>query len=210
MSEDTHDVISDDAAMNNSELESSAVHQTHESQPVRSVMSSEEFEEKLTDFFTKHKKTKLNLVSRIAFEFKGKEALVLEHLHNKYVLGFAAEKPQKKVTQQSEDHHEAQPKHIEVAETKKPKSKKKLIMVIIIVLVLAALGGTGFMMKDKLMAMVGMGHPAEHGPEKAEGAGHEEPKKEVIAPKVEAVDSTQTTTVDSTNTAAAADSTTTH
>lgn len=209
MSEDTHDVISDDAEMDNSEFESSGNHDTHQSQHVRPVMSSEEFEEKLTDFFTKHKKTKLKLVSRIAFEFKGQEAWVLEHLNNKYVLGLTAEKPQKKVAHKSGDHHEENPKHIEGSETEKPKSKKKMVVLIIIGVVVAALGGTGFMMKDKLMAMVGMGHPAEHGAAKAEGAAHAEPKKEVVAPKPIVVDSAQTTTIDSTKTVAA-DSAQTH
>lgn len=218
MSEDTNDMISDDATMDNSEIENSGKkEETSEKQHTPVKMSSEEFEAKLTDFFTKHKSSKLKLVSRIAFEFKGQEAFVLEHLNRKYVLGLAPEKVQKKVAHKAAGHghdtHDEHPKNIESHSDVKPKSKKKLIMFIIIGVVVAGLGVTGFMMKDKLMAMTGMGgHAAEHGAE-AGAAGHAaghaaEPKKEV-APKVEVVDSTKTVAVDSTNTVAA-DSATTH
>ncbi|MES2286933.1 MAG: hypothetical protein V4547_14680 [Bacteroidota bacterium] len=213
MSEDTNDMISDDAT-DNSEFETSGmVEETKGRQ--HPVMSSEEFEGKLTDFFTKHKSSKLKLVSRIAFEFKGQEAFVLEHLNRKYVLGLAPEKAQKKVAHKAAGHgdghgHDEHPKNIESHTEEKPKSKKKLIMFIIIGVVVAGLGVTGFMMKDKLMAMTGMGgHGTEHGAEAGHAAGHAaEPKKEV-APKVEAVDSTKTVAVDSAH-AVTADSAATH
>lgn len=167
MREDTNDLQSDDAAMNSSEFESSdMIEETQEHHHVHPIMSSEEFEAKLTDFFTKHKPTKLKFVSQIAFEFKGQEAFVLEHLHNKYVLGLVAEKPQKKVAQKPVEQGEHK-KNSEPVAAEKPKSKKKLIVIIIIVVVLSGLGVTGFMMKDKLMAMVGMGHETENGAEKA-------------------------------------------
>lgn len=214
MSEDTNDMISDDATMDNSEIENSGmIEDTNEQQHTHVIMSSEEFEAKLTDFFTKHKPSKLKLVSRIAFEFKGQEAFVLEHLNRKYVLGLAPEKVQKKVAHKAAGHghdaHDEHPKNIESHSEEKPKSKKKLIMFIIIGVVVAGLGVTGFMMKDKLMAMTGMGgHATEHGTE-AGAAGHAaEPKKEV-APKVEVVDSTKTVAVDSASTVAA-DSAITH
>lgn len=214
MSEDTNDMISDDATMDNSEIENSGrIEETNGKQHTHVKMSSEEFEAKLTDFFTKHKSSKLKLVSRIAFEFKGQEAFVLEHLNRKYVLGLAPEKVQKKVAHKAAGHghdtHDEHPKNIESHSEEKPKSKKKLIMFIIIGVVVAGLGVTGFMMKDKLMAMTGMGgHATEHGAE-AGAAGHAaEPKKEVT-PKVEVVDSTKTVAVDSANTVAA-DSAITH
>ena len=214
MSEDTNDMISDDATMDNSENENSGmIEETNENQHTHVKMSSEEFEAKLTDFFTKHKSSKLKLVSRIVFEFKGQEAFVLEHLNRKYVLGLAPEKVQKKVAHKAAGHghdaHDEHPKNIESHTAEKPKSKKKLIMFIIIGVVVAGLGVTGFMMKDKLMAMAGMGgHATEHGAE-AGAAGHAvEPKKEV-APKVEVVDTTKTVAVDSTHTVTA-DSATTH
>lgn len=211
MSEDTNDMISDDATMDNSEIENSGmVEETNGKQHTHVIMSSEEFEAKLTDFFTKHKSSKLKLVSRIAFEFKGQEAFVLEHLNRKYVLGLAPEKAQKKVAHKAAGHgHDEHPKNIESHTDEKPKSKKKLFMFIIIGVIVAGLGVTGFMMKDKLMAMTGMGgHATEHGAE-AGAAGHAaEPKKEV-APKVEAVDSTKTIAVDSASTVTA-DSAATH
>jgi hypothetical protein len=215
MSEDTNDMISDDATMDNSENENSGMtEETNAKQHTHVIMSSEEFEAKLTDFFTKHKSSKLKLVSRIAFEFKGQEAFVLEHLNRKYVLGLAPEKVQKKVAHNAAGHgHDAQeehPKNIESHSDEKPKSKKKLIMFIIIGVVVAGLGVTGFMMKDKLMAMTGMGgHAKEHGAEAGHAAGHAaEPKKEV-APKVEVADSTKTVAVDSAHTVTA-DSAATH
>lgn len=214
MTEDTNDMISDDAT-DNSEFETSGTIEETKGKH-HPVMSSEEFEAKLTDFFTKHKSSKLKLVSRIAFEFKGQEAFVLEHLNRKYVLGLAPEKVQKKVAHAAAGHghghgHDEQPKNIESHSDEKPKSKKKLIIFIIIGVVVAGLGVTGFMMKDKLMAMTGMGgHATEHGAEAgAAAAGHGAEVKHEVAPKAEAVDSTKTTAVDSTHTVAA-DSATTH
>ena len=214
MSEDKNDKQNDDEAMDITEFEiSETIEVAIEMQSTHVRMDSSEFEAKLTEFFTKHKPSKLKLVSRIAFEFKGQEAFVLEHLNRKYVLGLAPEKVQKKVAHKATGHghdaHEEHPKNIESHSDEKPKSKKKLIMFIIIGVVVVGLGVTGFMMKDKLMAMTGMGgHATEHGAE-AGAAGHAaEPKKEV-APKVEVVDSTKTVAVDSASTVAA-DSAITH
>lgn len=212
MSEDKNDKQNDDEAMDITEFEISETIEVAieiQSTPVR--MDSSEFEAKLTEFFTKHKPSKLKLVSRIAFEFKGQEAFVLEHLNRKYVLGLAFEKPQKKVAHKAAGHgHDEQPKNIESHSEEKPKSKKKLIMFIIIGVIVAGLGVTGFMMKDKLMAMTGLGgHATEHGAEKAGAEGHSaEPKKEV-APKAEVADSTKTVALDSAHTVAA-DSAATH
>ncbi|MDP1746439.1 MAG: hypothetical protein Q8L90_12730 [Bacteroidota bacterium] len=214
MSEDKNDKQNDDEAMDITEFEiSETIEVAIEMQSTHVRMDSSEFEAKLTEFFTKHKPSKLKLVSRIAFEFKGQEAFVLEHLNRKYVLGLAPEKVQKKVAHKAAGHghdaHDEHPKNIESHSEEKPKSKKKLIMFIIIGVVVVGLGVTGFMMKDKLMAMTGMGgHATEHGAE-AGAAGHAaEPKKEV-APKVEVVDSTKTVAVDSASTVAA-DSAITH
>lgn len=215
MSENTNDKQNDDEAMDITEFEiSETIEIAIEVQNTHVRMDSSEFEAKLTAFFTKHKPSKLKLVSRIAFEFKGQEAFVLEHLNNKYVLGIVPEKPQKKIAHKTAGHghdgHDEHPKNVESHTAEKPKSKKKLIMFIIIGVVLAGLGLTGFMMKDKLMAITGLGgHGTEHGAEKAGAAGHAaEPKKE-IAPKVEVTDSTKTVAHDSTHTAPA-DSAKTH
>ncbi|MCE9539253.1 MAG: hypothetical protein K8R85_08550, partial [Bacteroidetes bacterium] len=144
MSEEKNDIQNEDEAMDITEFEISETIEVAiemQSTPVR--MSSEEFEAKLTDFFTKHKPSKLKLVSRIAFEFKGQEAFVLEHLNRKYVLGLAPEKQQKKVAHAAAGHgheHDEQPKNIESHSAGKPKSKKKLIIFIIIGVVVAGLG----------------------------------------------------------------------
>lgn len=201
MREDTNDLQSDNEAMDNSEFENSdMIEETHEHHHVHPVMSSEEFEAKLTDFFTKHKQTKLKFVSQIAFEFKGQEAFVLEHLHNKYVLGLVAEKPQKKAVQKPAEHGEHAKKSEPVA-AEKPKSKKKLITIIIIVVVLSGLGVTGFMMKDKLMAMVGMGHEAAPAPivkPVEESPVVVTPPKVEVVPVAETADSTLTSATDTT------------
>lgn len=203
MSEDTNDLISDDAAMENSEFEISETEVTIDKQSTPNRMDTEVFEAKLTEFFTKYKKSKLRFVSRIAFEFKGQEAFVLEHLHNKYVLGIVPEKPQKKIAHKSEGHDDHS-KNAESTEVNKPKSKKKLIIFIIIGVVLSGLGVTGFMMKDKLMGMIGGGHGTEHGAAKAETVGeshHEASKhKKELTPKVAVLDSTKTTGLDSAKT----------
>ncbi len=43
------------------------------------------FEENLTTFFKKYRKSKLKLVPKIVEQFKGKEKEVFNHLHYKYV-----------------------------------------------------------------------------------------------------------------------------
>lgn len=202
MSENTNEITSDDATMDNSEFETSGmIEETNKMDEPHAIMDSAEFEARLTDFFTKHKKTKLKLVSQIAFEFKGQEKAVLEHLNNKYVLGVVAEKPKGKTAHKTEEHTEHS-QNIESSGEVKPKSKKKLIVVIIIVVILAGLGVTGFMMKDKLLGMTGKGHETEKAEVKPEGESHKvaAPPKEEVAPKVEAVDSTKTVTNDSVKT----------
>lgn len=140
-----------------------------------SSMDSAEFEAKLTEFFSQHKESKLKLVPRIVEEFKGKEAQVLQHLHNKYVLGLVTEKPVKapkaKAEGKSADTAKAP------ASGDKPKSKKKLIIIIVVAVVVVALGVVGFLFKDKIL-----GKPAE--PAKTEAAPAEnQPAAE--APKTE-------------------------
>ena len=163
---------------------------TNEIKKTHTSMDSAEFEAILSEFFNKHKKSKIGLVSRIAFEFKGQEDLVLEHLHNKYVLGIVSEKGKGKIAYQSEGNTET-PKNIEApaakekskknksnkaedhsesdqnsipSATAKPKSKKKLF--IIVGVIVAVLGVTGFLLKDKIMGK-GKGHEIEAIKEKA-------------------------------------------
>ena len=50
-------------------------------------MSTQEFKEKLTAFFTEHQPKKLKFATRIAEKFRGNEELILNHLHKKYVQG---------------------------------------------------------------------------------------------------------------------------
>ena len=164
-----------------------------------SHMDSAEFEAKLTEFLTKHKPSKLRLASRIAFEFKGKEDIVFEHLHNKYVLKMIPEKSKISTVHKSEEHaHDT--KNIEAAakdkskkknstksieSSEKPKSKKKLIVIIIVVLVIVGLGVTGFLMKDKLM---GKTHASETEAPKAKVESKvPKAKKDMTPQQVEAI-----------------------
>ncbi len=160
---------------------------TNELQSNGATMDSTEFEAKLTELFTQHKESKLKLVPRILEEFKGNEKAVLEHLHNKYVLGIVSEKPKKK-------HHKVEEGHSgteAVAETKPKKSKKKLIIIIAAIVVLGGLGAVGFMMKDKLFG--------KHDAAKTEGAATEnapaaeQPKQEAVPTAEAKTDSTAKT-----------------
>ncbi len=204
MSEDTNEFQSDDALMENSEFEvSEEIEVTIEMQRTHTPIESSEFEAKLTEFFTKHKPTKLRFVSRIAFEFKGQESFVMEHLHNKYVLGIAAEKPVKHTAPKSTDHgHGEKPKNIEASDSVKPKSSKKLVIIVIVVVVLGGLGVTGFLMKDKLMAMGG--HKTEKAVENAktevESKAIDAPAKSEVIPAAAANDSTKTAVSDTAKT----------
>jgi|GEM_PF-5781343 len=202
MAENTNDLESDDAALDNKEFETSGMtEETIGTQITYPPMDSAKFEEILTDFFTKHKKSKLRLVSQIAFEFKGQENAVMQHLNNKYVLGITNAKPKKKADHNSAEHnsteHVEHTKNIGSSEVEKPKSKKKLFIVIIIVVVLAGLGVAGFMMKDKLMAMTGKNAETEQVKAKVESTPKTIQPKKVIAP---VNDSTKTTPTDSTKT----------
>ncbi len=197
---DINEFESHDSEVNNSEVNHSEFEAANEIAHTHEQMSSAEFEEKLTQFFTKHKEKKLKFVPQIVETFKGHEEEVLEHLHNKYVLGIVGGK-KKKAVKAGADHGD-NPKKIEAgkpAEAAKPKSKKGLIIIIIISVVVVALGVVGFMMKDKLFGK----HEAEKVEVKTEGKaeGAEKPK-EAVVPKVEATDSTKAAS-DSTKTAPA-------
>ena len=164
-------------------------------------MDSAEFEAKLTEFFTKHKQSKLRLVSKIAFEFKGKENIVLEHLHNKYVLGAIPEKSKANTGHKLEQHADdiknieapakdkSKKKHSTKSDesSEKPKSKKKLLVIIIIILVLVGIGVTGFLMKDKIM---GKTHASETEAPKAKVESKSrvpKAKKDMTPQQVEAI-----------------------
>ncbi len=200
MSEDRNDIRGGNASMDNSEFETSGMIEVKiEMQSTQIKMSSSEFETRLTEFFTKHKKSKLHLVSRIVFEFKGYEDIVLEHLNNKYVYNIAPEKPKKKIENIAPEEHGAHHKTVESPKVEKPKSKSKLIIIIvIIVVVLAGLGVAGFLMKDQIMGMLGKGHNTEQEAPKAKTESENKPAatppKEEAAPKPEVTDSTKTAT----------------
>lgn len=138
--------------------------ETNEMQGNDTAMDSAEFEARLTEFFTMHKESKMKFVPRIVEEFKGHESIVLEHLHNKYVLGIVAEKPGKKHRAKPEGHAPEASGNEAFQEEAKPKSRKKLIIISVAAVVLIALGVTGFLMKDKLFGK------------------HEEPVKSEVAP----------------------------
>lgn len=123
--------------------------ESNELQSNDATMDSAEFETRLTEFFRMHKESKLKFVPRIVEEFKGHESIVLEYLHNKYVLGIVAEKPKKKHTVKSGSHASEAAESDVSADVTKPKSKKKLIIISAVAMVVIALGVTGFLMKDK-------------------------------------------------------------
>ncbi len=192
MSEETNETLSNDEAMDISETGTSDSSETTPEEIAKThvAMSGSEFEAKLTDFFNKHQKSKLRLVPRIVKEFQGNEDTVLEHLHNKYILGVSPEKGnkktvQKKVASGGQGHGDSHKKESET-ETK-PKSKKKLVIIIVIlVVVLGGGGAAAFLFKDKLF---GGGHGAaagEHGETKAAEHGEhgaaEKPKEEAVTP----------------------------
>jgi len=169
MSKKPNDNINDSSENDHSEFESS--HGNENSNIVKNEISQKvkmdtsEFEAKLTEFFMNHKKSKLGLVSRIAFEFKGDEEVVLEHLHNKYVLGSGfSVKPEKKIKIKTEakvaEETSENISSLEEVKEVKPKSKKKVVKIIVILLILALLGGAGFVFKDKILGMIGMGGKA--------------------------------------------------
>lgn len=200
MSKDVNDFQSDDAAMDASEFEiSETIEVTIETRNQYVTMDSAEFEAKLVEFFNRYKKSKLRLVPRIVEVFKGYEGIVLEHLQNKYVLGVVAQKPLKKAAISSGEHGN-QPKNIKSSKEEKPKSKKTLVVVIIIVVILAGLGVTGFLMKDKIKAMLGKGHETTQEAPKAKTEAEVKPaKKELTPEQVEAIlDTTKSAPVDTT------------
>ena len=152
------------------------------------AMESSEFEAKLNEFFTQHKESKMKLVPRIVEEFKGKESIVLEHLHNKYVLKIVAEKPKKSAHKAEAAHSETSHPAAPSAEAKPNPiaigSKKKLIIIIAVVVVVAGLGVLGFLMKDKFLGK-------HEEPAKTE-AGAGETKAEAEQPKQETAPAAET------------------
>jgi hypothetical protein len=216
MSEETNETLDNNEEMEITEIETSGVIETHHSH-AHVEMSSKEFEEKLTTFFTQHKKTKLNLIPRIVRELKGNEGEVLEHLHNKYVLGLSPSKTKKKGGKKkiAAGGHGAAG-HGETHGTEaldappKPKSKKKLIIIIILVVVLGGGGAAAYLFKDKLFGGHGAEHgaPAGHGEAKAEG-GHEghdaaaAPQEETATPVTDSAAAAGTTDSAKTETPAA-------
>ncbi len=211
MIEETNDDIQEnEAEMDHSEFEHSEISEETdvtdviESSPA--PLNSTEFETKLKEFFTKHKVTKLKFVPKIVKTFSEHEHEVLEHLHNKYVLGIRTPPKPKKTRIPVEDGSNGHSKKIEGGHSKKsdsseaapPKSKKKLVIIGIIVIVLGGLGGAAFMMKDKLMGAAAKA--SVEGEKKAEGEKPAaEPKKEA-APKAEVIDSTKKAPADAAKT----------
>lgn len=215
MSDDTNDTLNNEESMEINEIENSIENEVIETRTYGS-MSSSEFEAKLIEFFTKHQKSKLRFVKRIVTEFAGNEQEVLEHLHNRFVLGEPSAKELRKkggkkkgavkAVAGGHDAHGAEaPKELEAGEAK-PKSKKKMIIIIIIAVVVVGGGVAAFLFKDKLF---GGGHGAEHGVEAghdAKAAGHDahatEPAKDSAA-----TTATDSAAMHATDTAAAATST---
>lgn len=196
MSDDTNDTLNNEESMEINEIENSIENEVIETRTYSS-MSSSEFEAKLIEFFTKHQKSKLRFVKRIVTEFAGNEQEVLEHLHNRFVLGEPSAKELRKKGGKKKgaakaiagghDAHGAEaPKELEAGEAK-PKSKKKMIIIIIIAVVVIGGGVAAFLFKDKLFGG-GHGHGTEHGTDAghdAKAAGHDahatEPAKDSSA-----------------------------
>ena len=210
MSDETNDTLNNEEPMEINEIESSIENEIVEKKTYGS-MSSSEFEAKLIAFFTKHQKAKLRFVKRIVTEFAGNEQEILEHLHNRFVLGEPSAKELRKLGIKKKGpakavaggHGKEATKEIEAGEAK-PKSKKKLIIIIILVVVLLGGGAAAFLLKDKLF---GGGHGTEHAAEghdakkeTTEGTA-EKPKEEITAPA--ATDSTAAPVTDSAATTAA-------
>jgi len=199
MSEEINEIEENDS-VEMSHSHSEMDHSHSEMEHTHSEMTAAEFEAKLTEFFTKHKEKKLKFVPQIVEHFKGHETEVLEHLHNKYVLGLVTVKSKKKGAKKiggHDDHakkiesgHDGHGGKHDSNEQTKPKSKKKLVIIIIIA-VLAGLGVTAFMMKDKLFGK-GKGHETEQAGEKGEG------EKKADASKSKETDAAKTVTKDST------------
>lgn len=212
MSDETNDTLNNEESMEINEIESSIENEVIETKTYSS-MSSSEFEAKLTEFFTKHQKSKLRFVKRIVTEFAGHEQEVLEHLHNRFVLGEPSAKELRKkggkkkgaakAVASGHDAHGAEaPKELETGEAK-PKSKKKMVIIIIILVVLLGGAAAAFLFKDKLF---GGGHGTEHGAAAGHDAKAEGHDTHATEP---AKDSTATTAADSTATPATSDSTAT-
>ncbi len=170
--------------------------ETNELQSNPESISSEEFEARLTEFFNHHKESKLKLVSRIAQEFKGQENIVLEHLHNKYVLKIVSEKPKKKHLDKAEGQAEEPSVSHENKEVAKPKSKKKLILIIIVSILVVGLGVGGYFMKDKILGKHGETPSTEAKAAESKPAV-EEPKKEEVPAEAVPTDSAQSMASDS-------------
>jgi hypothetical protein len=168
------------------------------------MMDSTEFEAKLTAFFTKHKESKLKLVPRIVEEFRGYEGIVLEHLHNKYVLGLVSEKPKKKHAAKSEGHTPDAAENT-TAEAK-PKSKKKLFIIIGIAVVVIGLGAAGFLMKDKFLGKSGEPAKTEAAPAETTPAAEQPKQEQEASPAASATDSVPTASSASDSASAPADS----
>jgi hypothetical protein len=207
MSDDTNDTLNNEESMEINEIESSIENEVIQTKKYSS-MSSSEFEAKLIEFFTKHQKSKLRFVKRIVTEFAGNEQEVLEHLHNRFVLGEPSSKELRKkggkkkggakAVASGHDAHGAEaPKELEAGEAK-PKSKKKMIIIIIIAVVVVGGGAAVFLLKDKLFGG-GHGHGAEHGVEAGHDAHATEPAKDTAA--TTAIDTTAAHATDSAATA---------
>lgn len=216
MSEETNETLGHDEAMDITEVEATHSHAEHQTKRTYGSMSRSEFEAKLTEFFTKHQKSKLRFVPRIVNQFGDNAEEVLEHLHNRYVLGMPSSKGggkkkggKKKLAAGTghgsghghDAHSDSHSHEIEGGEVK-PKSKKKMIIIIVIlVVVLGGGGAAAFMFKDKLF---GGGHGAEHGTEHNAAAGHDEKAAHGAAEKAKeepakpAVDSASTGGADTT------------
>lgn len=169
--------------------------ETNEMQTNDAAIDSAEFEAKLTDFFTQHKESKLKLVPRIVEEFKGSESTVLEHLHNKYVLGIVTEKPKKKAATATPLSSEGE-QHVATAAETKPKSKKKLMLIIVTAVVVIGLGVTGFMMKDKFFGKHEERAKTETVPAESQPAA-EQPKEEAAPAATTQTDSVPAAATDS-------------
>ena len=174
-----------------------------------------DFRKELTEFFEEHNPKRVKHVTRIAEKFRGREDIVMNHLKAQYSGGNEPEKRKKDYAAAAEARAARKGKKEKAAKGKagkkgatgdQPKSKKKLIMLIIIGVVVMGLAVAGYMFKDKIMELVGMGtHTEEPIPDDGSTPGEpvaEEPAEPVVEEPVVIADSAavDSTAVDTTQT----------
>lgn len=150
----TEENIEEELSADNSETSEVLSEEIHEelasqtSEPIEQPNyyfdDSKSFEENLTDFFQKHRRSKLKHVPALVEKFTGKEEQVMEYLNYKYVTrvnaiirGEKSSFSRNKTTQPSG--------HENTEATAKKKGKAGLIILIVVIVLAALIGGYFFL-----------------------------------------------------------------